>query len=464
MRSSTLVAIALVAAASPALAAPVRPVSGRQVSNPVASSDSSALDIGSFFEELKEKAESAVGFGKQLRRDGENTDDTSAPTDTPGDNSQPVDLGSLIQDAITAFEGAGSNSTNGSTPDLGPLLQSLLGSLSSPGADNTVANSTDASGSDDTSGALSFGSLFKFAASALGSLFGGSDNNQRRDDIGDVLKQILEASGNLQRREDGDASEAINFGSIFKVVTTALGSLFGGGSSDDNNQRRADSDAVLRHLFDASGSLHLRDDVDSQALNLGSLFKFATTALSSLFGGGDNNQRRDDVQEVLKQIFEASHSIQRRDGADTSEAINFGSIFKIAETALGALFGGGSNDNNGSQRRADADAIHEVLKQILDGSASLQLREDADSQALGLGSLFKFALSTLGPLLGGDNNQRRDELADVLETLFSGNNKLPQRREPIVLLPGSGQVPSFPHFSAIPGFHPVILRSLNDLD
>lgn len=293
----------------------------------------------------------------------------------------------------------------------------------------------------DESGAISLSSLGHLASigisglGILGTLFGGSANNnhQRRelleflaraevDESGalslksaagiagigsavvDVIHNLFSGSNNSQRRElidilsraETDESAALSLGTIGTIAGFAAPLINGIVNHFKNNgtpQQRRDA-LTLEHLMARA------DPDDSGALSLGSAAGIAgigsavIDVLHNLFGGSSFSQRRE-LLEALK-----------RADADESGALSLGTAGTIAGF-LAPVINGAINHFRGgdSQRREIAELF---ARADVDESGALSLKS-----AAGIAGIGSAVVDVIHNLFSGNSNQRR-ELMDVL--------------------------------------------------
>ena len=246
----------------------------------------------------------------------------------------------------------------------------------------------------------------------LGSLFGGGNNNKREvEDI--VMRAVFEArepilSAGISKvpintpthvfvRDDAQSGASI-FGTIAKAIPSVvegLGSLFGG----DNNNKREMEVLLTRHLLAA------RAEADQSGASIfGTIAKAIPSVvegLGSLFGGDNNNKR--DIEHLVLREF-----IARAADADQSGASIFGTIAKAIPSVvegLGSLFGGGNNNNKRD--------VETLLMRELVARAAADADQSGASIFGTIAKAIPSVVEGLGSLFGGDNNNKR-EIANVL--------------------------------------------------
>ncbi|KAI0089733.1 hypothetical protein BDY19DRAFT_905487 [Irpex rosettiformis] len=273
----------------------------------------------------------------------------------------------------------------------------------------------------DESGAISFdtiknlGSIGGSAFSILHNVFGGSSNNQQRD--------VQDESGAVKLGNIADAA------SIGSSVVSVLHNLFGG---SNNQQRRDELEALFaraQNELDESGAISF-DTIK----NIGSIGGSAISILHNIFGGSsDNQQQRRELEELFA----------RQSDVDQSDAIKLGTlgtIFSVGAPVIGGIIDHFKNNGNQQQRReleelfARADDSSIALNTLMKPSIvneipfrfgvpkfNIARQSDVDqSDAIKLGTLGTI-FSVGAPIIGGiidhfknnGNQQQRRELEEL---------------------------------------------------
>ncbi|GJE87428.1 hypothetical protein PsYK624_035110 [Phanerochaete sordida] len=379
--------------------------------------------------------------------------DAAAPED-----SEALNLGGLFKAGTSIVSGIASLFGGGDSSDQNQRRE-LLELLA-----------RDAATPDDESGALGIDTIFKVGSALFHgaeSLFGGSSQQQRREVL-EVLARGVD-SGALDLHALLQSKIPIEHGPIMQQARASDLSYLNGkiyqnqaiprplGPQDflGRNQARDESGALdlaslqkeindhqaVQRPQDLFGSLQAqrRDaPADSEALNLGGLFKAGTSIVSgiaSLFGGGDSsdqNQRRELLELLARDATAAP--------GDESGALGIDTIFKVGSALFhGAesLFGGSSQQQRREvfeilARSGESGAvdIQKLIQQIRANAPPPSLthagftsrdataQDGDDSGALGLSTIvnvgtdiFKGVESLFG---GSSNQQQRRELLELL--------------------------------------------------
>jgi len=326
MYSRAIVALAVAAAAAPAIAIPL---AARDA--PVDTTASGALNldqvgkavnigndvisgitsIKNFFENNKKRE-----FEELLARAAATADDGSGAIDFKS-------IFSIGGDIVKGVEGISSlfSSNNNQQPQQRRELEELFARA--------------AAAADDGSGALSLG-VVKDAVSI------GSDVITGIQNIKDLFtnQQRREFEALLARELPTDESGAINFGSLFKIggdIVSGISSLFGGSSSNQQQQSKRELSPVAREVHD----LLARQVDQSGASIFGDIVKVGGSLLSSLFGGSNNQQQRDAPAPTTSPSTTAlpasASGVQVQLPTDASGAIDFKKIISTVGTVASTV-------------------------------------------------------------------------------------------------------------------------------
>ncbi|KAI0093433.1 hypothetical protein BDY19DRAFT_903175 [Irpex rosettiformis] len=329
MRSSAVLALAILATAGPVLSAPIVP--------PVTSSQSAPTDDTSDALSLKL-------IGSILSR---------------SEDPQARELGEILARQDVDESGAlkfPSLSSIAGVASIGSALAGLFG-----GNNNQQREFMEllARQEVDESGALKLPSLSSIAgvasigsalAGLAGSLFGGN-NNQQREFIELLSRQEVDESGALKFPSLSSIAGAASIGS---ALAGLAGSLFGG----NTNQQREFMELLARQDVDASEALKLP--------SLGTLGSIASIGLSglgilgSLFPGSNNQQQRELLELFARQEVDESGAVKLP---------SLGSVANIASigSSLTSIVNGIISDVKGNQAR------ELILRQEVDESGAVKL-------------------------------------------------------------------------------------------
>ncbi|PSS35589.1 hypothetical protein PHLCEN_2v1466 [Hermanssonia centrifuga] len=516
MRSSAVLALAVLATAGPAFAAPIS--SGPSTStftspspSAPAPSDSGAISLGTIGSIASFGIPIISGIIDHFKNNGNQQQRREA-----------LQLEELFARADADESGALKLGTIGSIASVGiPIISGIIDHFTNSGNQRRDALDLEAlfaRAEVDESGALKLGDAANIASigssivSVFHNIFGGSDSQQRRELMDILARADVDESGALKL---GDAA---NIASIGSSIVSAFHNIFGGDS-----QRREFMELLTRTETDDSGALSLgtlstifsvgapviggiidhfknsgsqqqrrdaveleqllaRADVDeSGALNFGSIIK----TVLGLFGGSNSssNQQRSEFADLLA-----------RDDTDESGALKLGTIGSIASVGIPIISGIIDHfKNNGSQQqRRDALALEEVFARAeVDESGALKL--PSLSTLSNIGSIGGSAISILHNIFGGSSDSQTREFMEILsrdDTDESGALKLgtigsiasvgipiisglidhftggdqQQRRELEDVLARSVGGAGPGGLRLLPIFKPASTRSLNDLD
>ncbi len=185
----------------------------------------------------------------------------------------------------------------------------LLTQITSPSADQ--------SGAVNLGKALNIAGGIGGAASLLGSLIPGHDQQKR--------EELIEL---LARQDDSDASGAANLGKIFNIVSGVGGAagLLGSLAGNHDQQKREEIIELLARQdgADSSGAANL-----GKILNIAGGVGGAASLLGSLLPNHDQQQQRR-AEDLLE-------FIARQEGDASSGAVNWGQVADVGSKVISGL-------------------------------------------------------------------------------------------------------------------------------
>lgn len=326
MYSRAVIALAVAAAAAPALSAPL---AARDVPT---DTDSGALNLSTIGKAVNIGNDVISGFNtvknffegnNQNKREFEELLARAAADDASG----AIDFKSILNiggDILKGINGISGLFSGGSDDQQQQQQRRELVELLARAAQ------------DDASGAIDFKSIFNIGGdiikgiNGISSLFSsGSDQQQQQ--------QRRELEELFARAATDDASGALNLGVVKDAVSIGndvitgiqnIKSLFTG-------SRRAEFEELLARELPTD---------ESGAINFGSIVKIGSSiiqGISGLFGGDDNNNQKRDFSPVAREV----HDLLVRQ-QDESGASILTDIVKVGGSLLSSFFGGSDNNNN----------------------------------------------------------------------------------------------------------------------
>lgn len=329
MRSTAVLAVAFLATAGPALAAPVDPVYARQEPD-----SSEALSLGSLasiaslaiplVSGLFDKLEGSGS--QQQRRDLADLKEILARAEAEADDSGALSLGSI-----------GTIVSLGSSV-LGGIIDHFKSSDSSQqtrrALEELLARQEAATDPSEALSLGSIGTIFSIGSTVIGGIIDHFKNSG--------TAQQRRAFEELLARQETDPSEAISLGSlgtIFSIGSSVVGGIIDHFKDSDSSQPQSRELDQLKQLF-------ARTDVDaSEALALPSLADAASIASigSSVVGiidklfGSDSSQRRELIDLLVRADVDESGALKLPSLSDTA---GLASIAGGVVSVLHDIFGG----------------------------------------------------------------------------------------------------------------------------
>ncbi|KAI0344539.1 hypothetical protein BDW22DRAFT_1427234 [Trametopsis cervina] len=244
------------------------------------------------------------------------------------------------------------------------------------------------------SAAKNLGHLASGGLSAFGifqNLFGGNSNQQQQ-------REILEL---FARADVDDESDALSLKSISSIlgIGNLLSGFFGGGNQQQQQQRRELLDMLTR--ADETEALSIPSGLVSAAKNFGHLASSALSAFGIFnnLSGGDQQQQRREIDELFA-----------RDDASEALSLRLPTLAEAASAAgiaasLTSVFNGIAQHFGNKDKRE----ILEILARAdVDESDALSLK--SISSILGIGNL-------LSGFFGGGSQQQQQQRREFVELL-----------------------------------------------